>query len=66
VHFLFERPVVTIPEVQQFLGITYPAAQGNIVKLVKAGILEQWGDASYGKTYVAREVLRIASAESAA
>ena len=41
------------------MGVTYRSAQRNVEKLVTAGILQPVGDASYGKTYLAAEILDI-------
>jgi Fic family protein len=59
VDSLFASPVITIPEAQRLLGVTYRSAQRNVEKLVTAGILRPVGDASYGKTYLAAEILDI-------
>lgn len=58
---LFAQPVITIPKAQKILGVTYRSAQLNVEKLVRAGILRQLGESSYGKTYVAEEILRLVS-----
>lgn len=59
VDSLFDLPIVTIPRAQRVLGVTYTAAQGNVRKLVDVGILHQVGQSSYGKTYLAEDVLRL-------
>ncbi len=60
VDSLFESPILTIPEAQRRLGVSqYHSARRNVERLVEAGILEQVGDASYGKTFLAREILQI-------
>lgn len=59
VDSLFASPVITIPEAQRLLGVTYRSAQHNVERLVTAGILRPVGDASYGKTYLAAEILDI-------
>lgn len=56
---LFETPVISIPQAQQFLGVTYRGAKLNVDKLVKEGILQAGGESSYGKTFVAEEILRV-------
>lgn len=58
-HSLLAAPILTIPQAQRLLGMTYPAAQKNIERLVQAGILRQVGDARYGRAYVAEELLSI-------
>jgi len=59
VDSLFESPILTIPDAQQRLEVTYRTAQRNVNRLVAAGILHQAGEASYGKTYVATEILQV-------
>jgi Fic family protein len=54
---LFESPIVTIPRAQQHLGVTYPAAKLNVQKLVDARILRPFGQGSYGKAFIASEIL---------
>jgi len=61
---LFGRPVITIPQARDLLGVTYRTAQLNVAKLVTAGILRQLGDATYDKVYAAEEILRIVSDDS--
>jgi len=41
------------------LNVTYRTAQRNMAKLVEAGILQQVGDASYGRTFLAGKVLQV-------
>lgn len=48
-----------MPEAQHLLGVTYRSAQRKVEKLATAGILRPVGDASYGKTYLAAEILDI-------
>lgn len=59
VDHLFDSPVITIPEAQRLLDVTYRSAKLNIKKLVDAGILNQVGEADYGKTFVASEILEV-------
>lgn len=57
---LFVSPLLTIPEAQRLLGVKqYRSAQQNVEKLVAAGILRQIGKPSYGKTFIADEILKI-------
>jgi len=59
VDLMFIKPIVSITEVKTDLGLSYPGAQYNVEKLVKAGILSQLGDAKYEKFYVAADILDI-------
>ena len=54
---LFASPVLTIPQVQHLLGITYRSAKANVEKLVQVEILKQSGESYYGKTYFAPEII---------
>lgn len=58
VDSLFESPLLTIPQAQRILNVTHRSARLNVEKLVKAGILRQLGEFSYGKMFVAEEILR--------
>jgi Fic family protein len=63
VDALFDRPILTIPQAQRLLDVTYPSAQRNVEKLVQAGILQLTGEAAYGKTYVAIEIMNVIGEE---
>lgn len=56
---LFETPVLTIPEAQRLLGVTYRSAQLNIEKLVNAGILNPLNVRSRAQAFAAFEIVRI-------
>src|SRR4030042_646085 len=59
VDSLFISPAVTIPQTQRLLGVTYRSAKLNIEKLAEAGILRQRGESSYGKMYLAEDILQV-------
>lgn len=54
---LFTTPFVTIPQAQALLEVTYVSAQRCVYRLVEAGILRQYTDGSYARTFVADEIL---------
>ena len=56
---LFTAPVITIPEAQRILDVTYPTAQRNVARLESVGILRQVGESRYGKTFIAHEIMRV-------
>ncbi|NET67991.1 MAG: Fic family protein [Moorea sp. SIO1G6] len=56
---LFESPILTIPQAQKILNVTYRSAQQNVEKLLNAGILEQVNSGSKIKRFRAPEVLQI-------
>jgi len=57
---LFGSPIITIPQAQRILGVKqYRSAKLNVEKLVEADVLQSWGDASYGKTFIAGEILNV-------
>ena len=56
---LFESPVLSIPQAQQRLGVKqYQSARRHVQQLVATGILQPTGESTYGKVFVAREILR--------
>lgn len=63
VDLLFTNPVLTIPQVQKWLGMTYPGAKQIVERLIQAGILEPVGDTSYRKEYQAAEILNTLAEE---
>lgn len=56
---LFERPIISIPDAQDVLGMTYRGAQLNVEKLVDARILTQTDDRAYNKLFAAGDIFRI-------
>lgn len=58
---LLTRPVLTIPDAQQMLDVTYHTARANIDKLVAAGVLTKMTEAKYGKLYAATEIIDVLS-----
>jgi Fic family protein len=56
---LFIAPIITVPQAQKVLGVSYTAANKNVSYLVEAGILEQVGDATYGRLFVSRQIIDI-------
>ncbi|NNM74575.1 Fic family protein [Enterovirga aerilata] len=61
VDLLFKRPVVTIPQIAEHLGVTYRSAQLNTETLVAAGILSERPGTSNPRFFAARDVLTIIS-----
>ena len=58
IDHLFSSPIVTIPRVEQLLGVTYRSAKLNVAKLVEAKILIPT-EAKHNKAYVAVDILKI-------
>lgn len=56
---LFESPFVSIPQARQILGASYVTAQRCVQKLADAGIVRQASEGSYGRVFVAAEVLAV-------
>jgi Fic family protein len=57
---LFDSPFITIPQAQRRLGVKqYHSARRHVQRLVEMGILKPLGAPSYGKTFVAAEIMRV-------
>lgn len=56
---LFESPIITIPQAEKLLDVTYRGAKLNVDKLVDVGILSQNVQGSNAKVFLAREILAI-------
>ena len=59
VDLLVERPVLTIPYVSRYFGVTYVTARNHVTKLLKAGILKEATGSKRYKFYIAEEVLDV-------
>jgi len=57
VDLVFESPILTVPRIQQALGVAYNSAKSAVGKLVDVGILATGDDETYGRVYIARDVL---------
>jgi len=55
---LFNTPVVTIPRAMRMLGVTYHSAQGNIERLVEAGLLREVTGRKRDRVYMARQIVQ--------
>ncbi len=64
VDLFFRSPFWTVPEIQKRLGVTFPSAQRNVEKLEKQGFVREVTGKSYGKLYMAEQVLDIVSRET--
>jgi Fic family protein len=56
-EFLIGTPVVTVNQVKDSIGVSFPAASAALSKLVEKGILVQQGDAARNRRFVAKEVI---------
>lgn len=56
---LFSRQAVTVASVKQFLGVSQPASQKLIDRLVGAGILTEVTGGNYRRIYLAEEIVRL-------
>jgi Fic family protein len=61
---LFSTPVMTIPQVQARLQVTYPTAKQYILRLVDADVVKAADNAVYDRAFYAPDVLRVLEADS--
>jgi Fic family protein len=54
---LFRTPAMTVPEAQRILDVTNPTARRAVRELEARGLLEEWGERSWPRVYLARHVL---------
>ncbi|MBI5473065.1 MAG: Fic family protein [Ignavibacteriae bacterium] len=64
VEHLFSSPAISVSQAASRLKVTYPSAQKAIERLVEMNILKEATGRLRNKVYVAREILRVAEAES--
>jgi len=63
VDHLFVYPAISISQAATRLGVTFPAAQKNIERLVGEGILKEVTGQQRYRVYIASEDVRIVEAE---
>ena len=61
VDHLFQHPIVSVPQLQGLLGVTYPSAQKNLGIVEDAGIVELIEGTSHPKYFRANDILNIIS-----
>lgn len=54
---LFTRPVFSIPQLADHLGVTYPAAQKNLETVLSLGFVEEVPETAHPKYFAAREIM---------
>jgi Fic family protein len=59
VELLFTRPIIAITHVEEWLGITWPAANRLVQQMADAGILVEVTGQPRNRRYAAREILEI-------
>jgi Fic family protein len=61
VDHLFEQPIVSIPTVQERLGVTYHAARKTVETLLAENILSEIPDKSNPRLFAARDIIALIS-----
>jgi Fic family protein len=54
---LMRSPFITAAQAAASHGVTYPPANNAIQRMVKLGILRQWGERKYGRIYLCEALL---------
>ena len=62
---LFHRPYLTFTQAAKTLDVTFRAAQLSVSKLVDASILQELPGRTYGRMFVAHEILKTLEASGA-
>jgi Fic family protein len=62
VELVFVRPVISIADVEEWLGVTQPAASRLVQQMVDRGILEEVTGRQRNRRFAAREILEILDA----
>jgi Fic family protein len=56
---VMRAPIITVAEAQRSLGVTNPTARAAVHALMAAGLLEEVGERTWRKVYVARPILDV-------
>jgi len=63
VELIFMKPVLNVKTAQEFLKVSYPAAQYALSSLENAGILNEITGRKRGRAYQATEILKALEGE---
>jgi len=63
VDYLFQQPFISIPRAREVLKVTYKAAQQNVEKLVRAGILSPLPGFTHPAYFSAPEIFSVINAD---
>lgn len=63
-EYLFERPVLSVPDARDYLALSYGAARYNIKKLEEEGIVRELSVSTHPQLYVAPKILDALSPRS--
>jgi len=58
-EYLYEHPIVSVKQIQQHIGTSYPAANQLIARMVDAGILEEYTGQSRNRAFIYRPYVRL-------
>ena len=56
---LYRTPVVTVADIREIAGLSYPAANNLVARLVSIGILEPFGDRKRNRAFLYRDYIRV-------
>jgi Fic family protein len=59
-----EYPVLSVPQAERLLGVSYTTAQRSIERLLALGIITSWKDVAYDRKFFAPSVISILSDKS--
>ncbi|MGC1954664.1 MAG: Fic family protein, partial [Gammaproteobacteria bacterium] len=63
-EFLYKHPIISVPEVQELIGTTYPAANNLVKRLVKHGILHELTARRRNRRFIYRDYTNLFSDEA--
>ena len=64
VENLFNKPVVTAPQLAQHFGVTYPTAKADINRLVRLGVLTKGPAGLRPQPFFAKPIIQAAFEEA--
>ncbi|WP_344026717.1 Fic family protein [Pseudonocardia kongjuensis] len=59
VDFALGRPIFTVRQVQEQLGVTYTRANGLVGQLVELGVLRRYDESAYAREFTAPDIVAI-------
>ena len=56
-EYLYDHPIISVPEIRDLIGTTYPAANNLVARLVKAGILHEVTGQTRNRKFIYRSYI---------
>lgn len=58
-EYLYRNPIVSVPQIQELIDITYPAANNLVARLVEQGVLHEFTGQKRNRRFIYQDYIRL-------